>query len=148
MRVVLDTNVLVSGLLNPHGPPGRIVDALLAGTVVSLFDDRVLDEYRDVLRRPVFDFKPTDVDALFDYIESKGQPATVPPLAVVLPDPDDLPFLEVAASERANALVTGNINHFKPLRGRHEVKVLTPAAFLAWLKDASAESAPENTPDS
>jgi uncharacterized protein len=116
--------------------------------VVPLFDDRVLDEYRDVLLRPVFDFKPTDVHALLDYIESTGQPATVPPLTVVLPAPDDLPFLEVAASERADALVTGNINHFKPLRGRHDVRVLTPAGFLGWLKDTLAKSAPENTPDS
>lgn len=41
MRVVVDTNVLVSGVLNPHGPPGRIVDAILAETLTALYDDRM-----------------------------------------------------------------------------------------------------------
>jgi uncharacterized protein len=57
MRVVVDTNVLVSGVLN-RGPPGRIVDAIVAETFTVLYDDRILGEYRDVLARPVLDFGP------------------------------------------------------------------------------------------
>ena len=44
MRVVIDTNVIVSGVLNPHGPPGRIVNALLSETVMH--DDRILRDAR------------------------------------------------------------------------------------------------------
>jgi putative PIN family toxin of toxin-antitoxin system len=131
---VLDTNVLVSGLLNPRGAPGRIQDALLAGTIAALFDDRIMAEYRDVLARPIFGFQRTDVESLLDYIESTEDPTTAPPLSIVLPDPDDLPFLEVAAAGRADALVTGNVRHFKPLRGHHSVTINTPAEFLARLK--------------
>ena len=52
IRVVLDTNVLVSGLLSEHGPPGLIVDLVFAGELALVYDARLLAEYRDVLVRP------------------------------------------------------------------------------------------------
>jgi predicted nucleic acid-binding protein len=54
MRVVVDTNVLVSGVINPHGTPGRVVDSIVSQAFAVLFDDRILSEYRDVLLRPMF----------------------------------------------------------------------------------------------
>ena len=133
MRVVIDTNVLVSGVINPHGPPGRIVDAALAEAVAVLYDDRIMSEYRSVLTRPAFGFLRADVDALVDFIELAGEPTRAQHLAVVLPDPADLPFLEVAAGGGTDALVTGNVKHFKPQRGRHHADVCTPADFLRRL---------------
>src|SRR5204863_1680233 len=96
MRIVVDTNVLVSGLLSPHGPPGRIVDGIVAEDLRVLFDDRILDEYREVLLRPKFGFGPRDIDDVMDQIVSAGEQVSAPPVDVELPDPDDLPFLEVA----------------------------------------------------
>jgi putative PIN family toxin of toxin-antitoxin system len=133
MRVVIDTNVLVSGVINPHGPPGRIVDAVLAEAITVLYDDRLLSEYRAVLLRPVFGFPRTSVDTLVDFIELAGESVVAAHLSVVLPDPTDLPFLEVAAGGQAAALITGNVKHFKPRRGRHGVHVCTPADFLCRL---------------
>lgn len=130
MRVVIDTNVVVSGVLNPHGPPGRIVNALLSETLTVLHDDRILSEYREVLLRPAFGFSRSDVEALLDFVESAGEHVSAEPLSLVLPDPDDLPFLEGAASGGADALITGNIRHFRPRRGQHKVLVTTPADFL------------------
>jgi putative PIN family toxin of toxin-antitoxin system len=130
MRVVIDTNVIVSGVLNPHGPPGRIVNALLSETVTILHDDRFLSEYREVLLRPTFGFARSDVEGLLDFVESVGEHVSAEPLSLVLPDPDDLPFLEVAISGAAGALITGNIRHFKPRGGRHSALVTTPADFL------------------
>ena len=130
MRVVIDTNVLVSGMLSPHGPPGRIVDAVLAKGLAVVYDDRILGEYRAVLRRPRFGFRPQDVDAFLDFVELSGEPAVGLLLTVVLPDPSDLPFLEVAAGGRADALITGNAKHFRPRRGSHRVLVCTPAEFV------------------
>jgi len=130
MRVVIDTNVMVSGVLNPHGPPGRIVNALLSETVTVLHDDRILSEYREVLLRPTFRFPLADVEVLLDFVESAGEHVSAQPLSLVLPDPNDLPFLEVATSGRADALITGNIKHFRPRRGQHRVLVTTPAEFL------------------
>lgn len=133
MRAVIETNVLVSGVLNPHGPPGRIVDGILAQSFVVLYDDRILVEYRDVLSRPVFEFRRIEVEAFVDFAEATGESVVAPRLAVVLPDPDDLPFLEVAAAAGADALVTGNVRHFTPRRGSHGVNVCTPVDFLRLL---------------
>jgi putative PIN family toxin of toxin-antitoxin system len=105
---------MVSGVLNPHGPPGRIVNALLSETVTVLHDDRILSEYREVLLRPTFRFPLADVEVLLDFVESAGEHVSAQPLSLVLPDPNDLPFLEVATSGRADALITGNIKHFRP----------------------------------
>ncbi len=133
MRVVIDTNVLVSGVMNPHGPPGRIVDHALAGTFTVLYDDRIMSEYREVLARPAFGFSLTDIDALLDFIETTGEKITGRPLPIVLPDAGDLPFLEVAVAGRADALITGNTRHFKPQRGQRDVYVSTPAEFVRSL---------------
>ncbi len=130
MRVVVDTNVIVSGVLNPHGSPGRIVNALLTETITVLHDDRILSEYREVLLRPTFAFPRSDVEILVDFVESAGEYVSAKPLSLLLPDPNDLPFLEVATSGAVDALITGNIKHFKPRRGQHSVLVITPADFL------------------
>lgn len=133
MRFVIDTNVLVSGVINPHGAPGRVVDSIISQTINVLYDDRILLEYRDVLLRPFFGFRVSDINALLDFIEHSGEQVTASPVNIVLPDPSDLPFLEVAITGLATALVTGNLNHFKPLRGRHSMQVLSPADLLRLL---------------
>ncbi len=136
MRIVLDTNVLVSGLLNPHGSPGRVLDLLAAGAVVLLYDDRIISEYREVLSRTRFAFDPADVAAPLAFIEGVGEAVVAPPLNVALKDPDDVPFLEVAVAAAAHALVTGNVRHFSPTRGQHDVQVYTPPGLLAGLFSA------------
>lgn len=133
MRIVVDTNVLVSGVLNPHGPPGRIVETMLARMFVVLCDDRIMSEYRVVLLRPVFRFETTEMEAMLDHIERTGENIICAPAGLILPDPTDLPFLEVAIAGHADALVTGNLKHFKPKRGHHGVTVLSPAQFVRQL---------------
>ena len=114
MRVVIDTNVLVSGLLSPFGPSARILDLVLLGELTPVFDDRILAEYREVLARREFGFDPEDVRQLLHFFEVEGERVTAPPLAVTLPDPDDLPFLETAVAAGADALITGKIALEKP----------------------------------
>jgi putative PIN family toxin of toxin-antitoxin system len=130
MRVVLDTNVLVSGLLKSQGPPGRILEFMLADVFVVLYDDRMMSEYVEVLARLAFGFQSGEVDPILDYIFHDGEQVTAGVLDVLLPDPTDLPFLEVAAAGNAVALITGNIRDFKPTHGRHSVNVCSPADFL------------------
>jgi putative PIN family toxin of toxin-antitoxin system len=141
VRIVLDTNVLVSGLLSPQGPPGRILDLVTAGDVAVLYDDRILAEYREVLARPRFRFATSQRAAVLDFIEAEGELVPSPPLAVTLPDPDDLPFLEVATAGAADALVTGNQRHFTPVAGAHEVRVLAPTEFITlWVERRSGQA--------
>jgi len=131
MLVVLDTNILVSALLSPFGPPARVLDLLLGGDIQAAYDDRLLAEYREVLARPKFSFAPEDVAALLAYLEADGEHVTARSLPHALPDTDDLPFLEVATQTGAT-LITGNIAHYPPV-ARGAVQVYTPAEFIrAW----------------
>lgn len=135
LRIVLDTNVLVSGLLNPRGAPGRILDLILMGEVQILYDDRILAEYHEVLRRPRFGFQERDIRRVLDYLIFSGGAVTAAPVTVNAPDEDDLPFVEVALSGRADALVTGNVSHFT---AAENIVVMTPATFLEfWTRRSS-----------
>ncbi|MBM3187691.1 MAG: PIN domain-containing protein, partial [Chloroflexi bacterium] len=111
--------------------PARVLDLVLIGDVRLAFDDRLLSEYRDVQARPRLGFAADDVRDLLEYLAATGEPVLARPLAVELPDPTDLPFLEVAA--QANApLVTGNTAHCESA-GHFGVPVLTPRAFVeSW----------------
>lgn len=129
MRLVIDTNVLVSSLLSPDGPPGRVLALLLAGRATLCYDGRIAREYRDVLRRPRFGFDSGAVESLLDFLFDAGESVVAPPLPLNLPDPVDAIFIEAAVAADADRLVTGNTRHF-PARHRHGVTVVTPARFV------------------
>jgi len=133
LRIVLDTNVIVSGLLAPFGPPGEIVRMVSSGTLVLCLDARLLAEYDEVLARPKFGFDPDSVAAFLDYVDFKSEVVASQPLNHGLPDLDDEPFLEVALAAGAEYLVTGNLAHF-PADLRAGVTVLSPADFMAELR--------------
>ena len=133
MRAVIDTNVLVSAMVNPHGTPARVIAAVLAGACTPLLDDRLVDEYRSVLLRPKFRFDKRDVEALIAALVTVGEYVLVRPLAVELPDPDDLPVLEVAVSAGADAVVTGNVRHFRAAARDLNVPLWSPAEMVARL---------------
>jgi len=127
MIVVLDTNVLVSGVLKPYSPAASILRMLVEGVIQPAYDLRILAEYREVLSRPKFSFDREVVKPLLDQIEEEGVLISASPLKSPLPDPADEPFLEVAVA--AAALVTGNRRHF-PRRSYGAVKILSPSEFL------------------
>lgn len=129
MRIVLDTNVLVSGLLSPFGPPGEIVRLVSSGALVLCLDARLLSEYEAVLSRPRFGFPPDEVAALIDYIDFRGEVVAAQPLTMRLADPEDEPFLEVGVTCAADCLVTGNAKHF-PQEAFGGVPILSPAQFI------------------
>lgn len=133
MNIVLDTNVLVSGLLTPFGPSGEIVRLVSAGVLVVHYDARVLLEYRDVLFRPKFQFDSEHIDTLLNYVQQNGRVISAGPLKKRLPDPDDEPFLEIAIAGQAECLVTGNIKHF-PKASRQLIKVFSPSEFIEFYR--------------
>ena len=112
MRIVLDTNVLVSALWTPAGNASLLLSQVIAGKLQLCYDYRILEEYRDVLLRPRFHFPPSLVRTLLDQIEKSGFSVVAAPLPdAVRGDPDDLPFYEVAKAAEA-VLITGNLRHF------------------------------------
>ncbi len=129
MRIVLDTNVVVSGLMNETSVPAQVVDLCLTGDIELAVDARIVAEYRDVLSRSELGLDRGDIDR---FLAVTGYAARVvgAPLPVTLPDPDDLPFLEVAVAAAVDALVTGNVRHFRPREGKLDIPILTPRQLL------------------
>lgn len=129
-RAVFDTNVVVSGFLSPAGPPGRIVEWLRNGSAQAVVDDRIMAEYSEVLKRPVFGLPAAEVELVLVAIRTRSLwvEAAGRHLMPDLPDPDDAPFLECARTAEV-PLVTGNIRHF-PKSAAMNVDVITPARFV------------------
>jgi len=135
VRVVLDTNVIISAALTAHGTCARILDMLLVGAFELCADDRILGECDSVLRRPELRIAPENVESVMELVRHDALPITAAPLSVELPDPGDLPFLEVAAAAGA-LLVTGNSRHL-PKKVCRDVSVLSPKVFLERLRRPS-----------
>lgn len=145
MRVVLDTNVLESGLLSPYGVPGELVRLVAIGALQVCYDARILAEYREVLLRPVFPFVQTQVEALLDQVKAGGLMVGALPLRTPTPDPDDEVFLAVALAGLVQHLVTGNTRHY-PVKCRQKVRVVSPAEFLAWYRQQRPPAQEETGP--
>jgi putative PIN family toxin of toxin-antitoxin system len=137
MRAVVDTNVIVSGILTPNGPPGRITQMVISGELLLLVDARTISEYARVLRRPELDLRTSDVDAFFDQVMRLGVIVATSPLPDRLPHADDEPFLEIAVAAGAEYLVTGNTAHF-PKRLRQGVAVVSPREFIEAYRERIA----------
>jgi putative PIN family toxin of toxin-antitoxin system len=132
MRLVLDTNVVVSALLKPASVPGRALAAIWATDAVVLYDARIEQEYRDVLRRPKFRAIASQlVDDFLATLSARGQDlGDVPAWRGAMTDDDDRVFVEVALAGRAHAIVTGNIRDYPVGLG---FEVHPPATLLAML---------------
>lgn len=129
MRIVVDTNVVVSALLHPGRTPDRALAAARAHRAVILVDDRVEAEYRAVLARPKFaSIAPERREALLDALLANAERVRAAPDRRALIDDDDRVFVEVALSGRADAIVTGNVKHYPRDLG---VEVIGPTELLA-----------------
>lgn len=134
MRVVLDTNIVVSRFLTPHGRVARIVDLWEQGALDLLTSEVILSEYLRVLNyprlRPVHrltDAQLAEIDGALREFTELVEPDETP--AVVQEDPDDDHFLACAASGGADCLVTGD-PHLLKLGSYSGIPILSPADFL------------------
>ena len=135
MKIVLDTNIVVSGLLSSQGNPAQVLMLALAGAVQVCHDERILAEYAEVLARPRFKFDPKRVREVLTKIETDGLAVDASEHSGLdLPDTDDEPFLAVALTASADFLVTGNLSDYPPGK-RRGCAVVSPAAFMErWRK--------------
>ena len=113
---VIDTNVIVSALLKWNSVPGVVLQAVFNGFVVPVYNDEILNEYRNVLNRPKFGFSSELISETISQIESLGvMENALETVAVAMPDPKDIVFYSIALSHGKTAethLVTGNVKHF------------------------------------
>ena len=129
MIAVVDTNIIISGLLNPDSSSGTILKLILSGKIKLGIDSRIISEYREVLLRKKFNFGIESVDHILKEIEEGGIIIIPEPLDLLLPDKDDLPFIEVAVSGNIKILITGNRKHF-PIKSYRQVKIYSPSEFI------------------
>jgi putative toxin-antitoxin system toxin component, PIN family len=132
--IVIDTNIIVSGLLKPFSDTARILALILSGKITLAYDSRIINEYEEVLKRKKFNFSNHNIEAIIAEIKEEGIYVSAVPLKGSLPDRDDEPFLEVALSGKINVLVTGNKKHF-PEEFTKNVKILSPSEFLNVFKE-------------
>ena len=113
---VIDTNVIVSALLKWNSVPGVVLQAVFNGFVVPVYNDEILNEYRNVLNRPKFGFSSELISETISQIESLGvMENALETVAEAMPDPKDVVFYSIALSHGKTAethLVTGNVKHF------------------------------------
>ncbi|MFC1825325.1 putative toxin-antitoxin system toxin component, PIN family [Thermodesulfobacteriota bacterium] len=142
MKVVLDTNILVSGLLTPFGTSGEIIRMVSGGKLILQYDSRILLEYQEVLYRSKFKFNKDQINSLIDYIKKNGQAVPTSPLNKRLPDPDDAPFLEAAIGGEAEYLVTGNKVHY-PRKFTERIKIVSPIEFVNFYRKIKDNTEPQ-----
>ena len=114
MQVVIDTNIIVSALLNPKGACYIFLDRVLAGAYDIVASEAIIAEYNEVLRRSQFGFDEEDVDYLVEWFYSNALMVEVSEkdyLEDSMIDEKDIPFYIVAKSTKSR-LVTGNIKHY------------------------------------
>jgi putative PIN family toxin of toxin-antitoxin system len=138
IQVVLDANVLVSGLISGKGPPGQILDAWLAGKFQLFISPQILEEMRRVLRYPRIINRLTMEQAtgLLDKLvtDAKLVNGTLK-LDILTRDPSDNIYLACAVEAKADYLVTGNSEHFEEAgRIYMGVNIITPRSFLETLE--------------
>ncbi len=112
IRVVIDTNILVSALLKPGGIPAAIVVLALSRRVQLCVSEDIFAEYDEVIRRPRFNLPADTIEGALRSIRRLGHWVKPTVLVEECTDPDDNIFLECAQAAEADYLVTGNLRHF------------------------------------
>jgi len=112
MKVVVDTNVIVSALTNANGMPAKILSLLLNGSIKIAFDNRILFEYIEVLSRKEFAFNVEIINDLMNFLKHEGDFVNAEPLNLKFNDEADKKFYEVYKTGEAHYLITGNRKHF------------------------------------
>jgi putative PIN family toxin of toxin-antitoxin system len=132
IRAVIDTNVLVSGLLSPAGNEALILLAIHQGLVHPCFSEEILEEYSAVLARPKFAFSSDEIAAVLAMFRSQGQLFSSEVSAATSTDPGDTKFLQCAEAAQADYIVTGNKRDF-PAELYGVTRVVNAGELLDWI---------------
>lgn len=137
MRVVIDTGVLVSALIQRQGTTGAVLRALRDGRFTVIYTSPILEEVIDVLGRPQiykkYHIEPEDIRALIDLVRLRGELVVINRRVKICRDPEDDKFLDAALAGEVDFVVSGDFDliELSPFEG---IPILRPAAFLAELK--------------
>ena len=130
-RVVLDTNIIVSGF-GWGGVPGHVLDAAFAGRFVVVTSVALLREVEDVIRRSRFVEQFPDPETLIERLSRMCRVTDPPPAATTLDDDDDNRLIDAARAGDADIIVTGDqlVLDVDPI---DNIRVVTATEFLTLL---------------
>jgi len=129
MKIVCDTNVLVSGILF-GGNPREILRLCSAGKVINFISPEMMQEVEDVLQRPKFSLLPEQVYRIIGlFMETFTLVTPLISVDDITSDPDDNRILEAAYTADAEVIVSGD-NHLLELLSWRGIAILAPADFL------------------
>jgi putative PIN family toxin of toxin-antitoxin system len=131
MRAVLDTNVIVSGLLSPRGNARLVLGMAFARKFDLIVSAELLAEYEAVIRRRKFRFQSAEIGEALTELRRVGELVKPTDHVSESPDEADNRFLECAEIGSADYLVTGNTSHFPKTWGK--TQVVTIRRFLELL---------------
>jgi putative PIN family toxin of toxin-antitoxin system len=134
VKVVYDTNIIVSATLHKDGLPALLLSLALEEMVRLLISHPLLAEYEEVLKRPRFSLNPKDVEELISLIKKQATLVKPAKKLQIIRDEADNRILECALKGKANFIVTGNKKHF-PFEEFRGVKILTPRKFIDAIAD-------------
>ena len=131
--VVVDTNVIVSALLF-GGTPGRLIDLWKERRIQLFVCKEIIDEIMRVLTYPRFQLSEKEISYLiYDEILPYSEIVDIPSGPVIISrDPSDDKFIRCAVASGADVIVSGD-RHLLSLKDHGDIKILTPARFLATL---------------
>lgn len=132
VRIVLDTNVLISGIFW-RGIPSKILEYWINGQFELLLSDNVYDEYRRILFRISKRKKDDLVEKWLILFAVNSSFVTVNKWFKLSADPDDDKFIECAVSGKAKYIVSGD-THLLDLRSVLNIEIISPANFLKKMK--------------
>ena len=134
MKIVLDTNVLISGFFPRQSPPTIILDMIIEGILTVCYSSEIFIEYEEVLNRKKFLFIDKDRrKVVLNFIKNNGYLISDIPTGIKLPDSDDEKFINAALSGQAQYIITGNMKHYPEIKYNAK-RVLLPADFLKEIK--------------
>ncbi len=128
LRLVIDTNILVSAALNPDGLQRTTLLLALTKPARLYVTPPILEEYAGVLTRPHLHIRKGERLRLLQLIKNRSHIVTPSRSLTVASDPDDNMFVECADAARADYLITGNRRHFPAFwKG---TKIITSREFI------------------
>jgi putative PIN family toxin of toxin-antitoxin system len=129
MKVILDTNVFVSGVFF-SGPPYRILEAWRDGKIQLVMSQEILDEYRRIGKKLAEQFPNVDLEPILDLVTMRAEMFSVRNLRVpACKDPDDDKFLACALASKCKVIVSGDKNLLR-VSGFRGIKVIRPRNFV------------------
>jgi uncharacterized protein len=128
LRLVVDTNIVVSAALKPDGIQRTVLVLAITKPATLYVSEAIFAEYREVLARPELKIRRGLRQQLLQLIRSQSRSVTPMRSLQVAKDADDDKFLECADTARADYLVTGNTRHFPKFWKK--TKVITSREFL------------------